>query len=198
MPLLNWLLSLRPKPYAVPTHPHVGSPLKPTLLEQLRGAYPDDDFTIPPHPASPFGESPATAEAVAQPESRNMGILTDLRAGKITWSQAASEIVAWGESVIKGDPTLTTAVGAVVSNLKQAASDAVTDADGAFSTFIGPATGALETGLEAALAGYTKGVSLTFNPLITDTIDKIEAAAVAEANAWALKAKAALATPAAS
>ncbi len=126
-----------------------------------------------------------------------MSILSDLRAGKITWSQAAAEVVAWGEKIITGDPTLTAAVGAVVSNVKQAAAVAVEDVDAAFTTFIGPATSALETGLDAALAGYTHGLSLTFNPLINDTIDKIEAAAVAEANTWALKAKAALAPAAA-
>jgi hypothetical protein len=122
-----------------------------------------------------------------------MSILSDLRGGKITWTQAISEVAAWAQKLIAGDPTLTTAVGAVVSDVKQAASNAVQDADTAFAAFIGPATTALETGLDAALAGYTKGLSITFNPLINDTIDKIAGAAVAEANAWALKAKAALA-----
>jgi hypothetical protein len=122
-----------------------------------------------------------------------MSILSDLRAGKITWTQAVSEVVAWGQKLIAGDPALTTAVGAVVSDVKQAASNAIQDADTAFAAFIGPATTTLEAGLDAALAGYTKGLSLTFNPLINDTVDKIAAAAVAEANAWALKAKAALA-----
>jgi len=126
-----------------------------------------------------------------------MSILSDLRAGKITWSQAAAEVVAWGEKIVTGDPTLTAAVGAVVSDVKQAASIAVDDADAAFAKFIGPATATLETGLDTALAGYTHGLSLTFNPLINDTIDKIAAAATAEANAWALKAKAALAPAAA-
>jgi hypothetical protein len=126
-----------------------------------------------------------------------MSILSDLRAGKITWSQAAADVVSWGEKIVAGDPTLTTAVGAVVSDVKQAASVAVDDADAAFAKFIGPATTTLETGLDAALAGYTHGLSLTFNPLINDTIDKIAAAATAEANAWALKAKAVLAPAAA-
>jgi hypothetical protein len=126
-----------------------------------------------------------------------MSILTDLRAGKITWTQAASEVAAWGQKLIAGDPALTTAVGAVMSDVRQAASNAIEDADTAFASFIGPATTTLEAGLDAALAGYTKGLSLSFNPLINDTIDKISAAAVAEANAWALKAKAALAPAAA-
>lgn len=122
-----------------------------------------------------------------------MSILTDLRAGKITWSQAGSQILSWADKIVKGDPTLTTAVGSVVANIKQLASDAVGDADTAFVAFIGPATSALEVGLDAALAGYTKGLSLSYNPLINDTIDKIEAAAIAEANVWALKTKASLA-----
>lgn len=122
-----------------------------------------------------------------------MSILSELRAGHITWSQAAAQTAAWGEKIVTGDPTMTAAVGAVVSDLKQAASVAVEDADAAFVKFIGPVATSLETGLDAALAGYTHGLSLTFNPLINDTIDKLAAASVAEANAWALKAKAALA-----
>ncbi len=122
-----------------------------------------------------------------------MSILSDLRAGKITWTQAIAEVVAWGEKIVAGEPALTNAVGAVVSDIKQAASDAVSDADAAFAAFIGPATASLESSLDTALAGYTHGFSLILNPLINDTIDKIAAAAVAEANAWALKAKASLA-----
>lgn len=122
-----------------------------------------------------------------------MSILSELRKGNITWSQAESQVVAWGEKIIAGDPTLTNAVGAVVSDIKQAASNAIGDADAAFVAFIGPATQGLEGALDTALAGYTHGFSLVLNPLINDTIDKIEAAAVAEANTWALKAKAALA-----
>ena len=125
-----------------------------------------------------------------------MSILTDLRAGKITLQQAGAEIVQWGQQVIAKDPTLTNAVGAVVSDVKQAASNAIGDIDTAFVAAIGPTTTALEAGLDTALAAYTKGISLSFNPLINDTIDKVAQAAVAEANAWALKAKAALAAPA--
>lgn len=165
------------------------------LTSWLRGLFtwPSAEIPVHPHAAGPSSDTIAIAEAVAPTKAATMSILTDLRAGKITWSEASSEIVQCGEKIIAGDPTLTNAVGAVVSNIKQAASDAITDADSAFVKFIGPATATLEVGLDAALAGYTKGVSLTFNPLINDTIDKIEAAAVAEANAWALKAKAALA-----
>lgn len=124
-----------------------------------------------------------------------MSILSDLRAGKITWTQAAEEVAAWAEKIIAGDSSLTQAVGAVVTTVKQAASNAVEDADAAFAKFIGPATASLEAGLDTALSEYTHGVSLMFNPLINDAIDKIAAAAVAEANTWALKAKAALAQP---
>ena len=122
-----------------------------------------------------------------------MSILTDLLSKKITFSQAVSEVEAWAAKILTGDPSLTSAVGAVVSGVKQAASDAVSDADQAFASFIGPATQALESDLDAALAGYTHGISLVFSPLINDIIDRIAAAAVAEANTWALKAKAALA-----
>jgi hypothetical protein len=119
-----------------------------------------------------------------------MSILSELQDKKITFSQAAAQLLGWGEKVVAADPALTAVVGDVISGLKQAASNAVAIADTAFVAFIGPATKGLELALDTALAGYTHGISSPFNPVINDTIDKIEAAAVAEANAWALKAKA--------
>ena len=126
-----------------------------------------------------------------------MSILTDLMAKKITFSQAVTEVESWGANVLKNDPTATAAVGAVTSDLKQAASDAVTIAESDLQPFIAPAAAATSVALEAALAGLTKGVSLPFNPLITAGIDTIANAVNAEVQAWAAQAKASLvATPA--
>ena len=124
-----------------------------------------------------------------------MSILTDLFEKKITFSQAAAETVGWGEKIIASDATLTAAVGTVVSDAKQAASNAVTMADTAVGAAILPAAKGVEVALDAALATVTKGVSTPFNGFINDGIDTMANAIKAEADAWALKAKAALAAP---
>ena len=122
-----------------------------------------------------------------------MSILTALLEHKITWDQAKTEAESWASHLVGADPTLTATVGAVLSDVKQAASNAIDMADSALAVWIGPAATATETALEAALAGVTKGASLPFNPLITDGIDRIANAIKAEADTWALKAKATLA-----
>lgn len=122
-----------------------------------------------------------------------MSILTDLYHGKITFQQAAQKAEGWASALVAHDPTLTAAAGAILADVKQGASNAIDMADTALGAFIGPAALATETALEAALAGVSKGATLPFNPLITDGIDRIAAAVKAEADAWALKAKAELA-----
>ena len=54
----------------------------------------------------------------------------------------------------------------------------------------------MEAALDTALAAVTKGASIPFNGFVNDGIDQMAAAIKAEADAWALKAKAALAAPA--
>lgn len=123
-----------------------------------------------------------------------MSILTDLIEQKITFSQAASEAEACAAKLIGNDATLTAATGSILSDVKQAASNAVDMADSALASYILPASKAVETALETALAGATKGLTIPFNPLISDGIDTIANAIKAEADAWALKTKAALST----
>jgi hypothetical protein len=122
-----------------------------------------------------------------------MSILTDLIEHKTTWKEAATQVENWVTSVLNHDQTLAATIQAVESDVKQAASNAVDMADSALGAYIGPAAKAAEAALEGALAAATRGVSLPFNPFITDGIDKIAAAVKAEADAWALKAKATLA-----
>ena len=121
-----------------------------------------------------------------------MSILTQLRKGQINWAQAASQIEAWGEKLVGGNQVVAEAVGGIVADVKQAAANAIGDLDTAFDTAITPTVTALESGLDSTLAVYTKGISTPFNGLMNDTIDKIAAAAKAEADTWALKAKASL------
>jgi hypothetical protein len=124
-----------------------------------------------------------------------MSILTDLLEKKITFSQAASQSLAWAEKLISSDPHLTNAANAVVSDVKQAASTAVVMADSYVGAAILPAAKGVEVALDAALASVTKGASIPFNGFVNDGIDLMAAAIQAEAAAWALKAKAALAQP---
>lgn len=122
-----------------------------------------------------------------------MSIFTDLLGHKITFSTAVSEIETWGESLVANDPNATAAVGALVSDAKQAASDAITIGDTALGAIIAPATLAVETAVETALASATQGLSNVFNPLISAGIDTIANALKASIDASAMKAKAQLA-----
>ena len=121
-----------------------------------------------------------------------MSIVSDLLAHKITFAQAASEAVQWGEQIISHDPTLTNDVAVAVSAVKQGASDAVSAADTALGVAVGPAVAAAETALDAALASVTHGASVVLNPFVNDGIDAMAAHIKAAADAWALKAKASL------
>ena len=123
-----------------------------------------------------------------------MSILSDLMSGKITWNTASTEATAWAEKLIASDATLTGAAETILSDVKQAASDAITMADSALAAYVLPASKSVEAALEAALAGATKGMSVPFNPMISDGIDSIANAIKNEADAWALKTKASLAS----
>ena len=125
-----------------------------------------------------------------------MSILTALLEHKITWDQAKTEAEQWAENLVAHDSTLTATTGALLSDVKQAASNAIDMADTALGAVIGPAATATETALDAALAAATKGVSTPFNIFINDGIDRIAGAIKAEADAWSLKAKAQLASTA--
>lgn len=124
-----------------------------------------------------------------------MSILTDVLSGKITFSQAAAEAAAWAQKIVACDPTLTATAGAVLSDVKQAASNAVDMADTWVGQHVAPMTAAIETAADAALAAATGGKSIPFNGFVNDGIDRMVQAGKAELDAWALKAKATLAAP---
>jgi hypothetical protein len=126
-----------------------------------------------------------------------MSILSDLLKKKITFGQAAEQVEAWGVSLIKANPTATADVNAVVSSVKQAASNAVSYADTELATYLTPATEATEVAVDTMLAGLTKGASTFANPLINSGIEQAADALKAVIDAGVMKAKAALATPAA-
>ena len=124
-----------------------------------------------------------------------MSILTDLMEKKITWHVAETEAEQWASNIVAHDPALSAAAGTILSDVKQAASNAITLADTALGQWIVPASKGVEVALETFLAGATKGVSVPFNSFVSDGIDAAVAAAVAEAHAWGLRTKARLAAP---
>jgi hypothetical protein len=121
-----------------------------------------------------------------------MSILTQLLKKQITFTQAATEIENWAQSLVSKDANLTAATGVLVTDLKQAASNAVDLADHEFATYVQPAADAVAVALESALASASKGATLPFNPFVTHGIDTIASAVKAEVDAWAMQAKSAL------
>lgn len=119
-----------------------------------------------------------------------MSILLQLFHKQITFHEAAAKVEQWGVQVT---PVLGAAVPELVSDVKQAASDAISMAD----TFVGShamtVAASLEVALEGALGTLTHGISTPFNPLISDAIDRLALAAKQQADAWSLEAKAKLA-----
>ena len=105
-----------------------------------------------------------------------MSILSDAWTGKTTWTTAAARIESDVSKAFASNPVATQAQSAVLSDLKQAASDAVGLADTLLGQLIGPATLTVETtvnGLLSATVGPASG-------LVTPAID---AAIVTAANA---------------
>jgi hypothetical protein len=118
-----------------------------------------------------------------------MSILTQLLGHKITFKEAAAKIEA---DAAKAAPVIAATSPALVSDLKQAASNAVAEADTYLGAAIGPASSVVETALETALGGLTHGLSTPFNPLVHDAITKLAEAVKAQVDAWALDARARL------
>ena len=117
-----------------------------------------------------------------------MSILSDLFRGKISWSTAEKEIETWTQQTVAANPTLTQTAGAVMADLKQAASDAISTAD----TLAGPL---LATGADAVSAAFTTAATAylgpfgaVVSPAANDAITKIRDGlkAVLDAEAAAL------------
>lgn len=90
-------------------------------------------------------------------------------------------------------PASTATINAIGSDIKQAASDAIGMADSALNNVAPGVTTAIEAAADGALTHYTGGLAIPLVPLTNDGISQIESLIVSTANAWALKAKAALA-----
>ena len=102
-----------------------------------------------------------------------MSIFSQLFEGKITWSTAEAQIESWASQTVTNNPALTATAGAVMADLKQAASDAIATAD----TLAGPllATGAavVGTAFTTAATAYLGPFSGEVTPAVLDAIAKI-------------------------
>ncbi len=126
-----------------------------------------------------------------------MSILSTIRAGLAKFHDAATAIEHTAEAVYAKLPAaFHPAVDAVVSDIKQAASDAVTAADKAEGPAITSAATLVESAAEAALTRYlgNPAEQMLSGPL-SDAVDRVRDALIAELHLVALNFKAKLATP---
>lgn len=122
-------------------------------------------------------------------------IINQIATGAVkVWDAVEADIntdVAKIEAVL--GPTFTTSVQAIGAVVKQGASDLIGTADSALNTLAPTVTKTVEAAADAALTTYTGGLAIALVPATNDAIEGLEGLIVATANAWALKAKAALA-----
>lgn len=122
-----------------------------------------------------------------------MSILTDLVNKKITFGSAIAEATQWVQQLVAHDPTLTAAAGVALSDLKQAASNAVDLADKALGPLVAAATLAVEGAANAAIASAVGPGAAVLTPAVDSAIQTIADSLHAEIDAAALKARASLA-----
>lgn len=118
-----------------------------------------------------------------------MSIFLDLLHGKITWGQAVSETVNWGDQVIAAVGS-TQSGAAAISSVKQGLSNAIATGETALSPHIIPAVESVEKGLDAALIGATGGFAVFLTPMLDATISNIAETVKSAADAWALRQRA--------
>lgn len=124
-----------------------------------------------------------------------MSILSDLLHKRITFAQAAQQIETWGVQTVKGllnDPSVVSTTGAVISDLKQAASDALSLGD----TLAGPIIAAEAAAIEAAADAVFKSYFGPYAPIASkaahDGVDRIAAGLAALIHSKALEFKASM------
>lgn len=121
-----------------------------------------------------------------------MSILSDWMGHKISFSTAADEAGQWVAKLVDGNQLATAAGGALLSDLKRAASDAITVGDSVLGPIILNSAKVVEVELEAMLAKATGGVSVIANPLINAGIDTMALSLKNVIDVWATQAKAQL------
>lgn len=122
-------------------------------------------------------------------------IIAQIFNGAVTvWDDVKADIekdAAKIEAVLGGASS--PGVAAVVTDIKQGASDALSTASAMVATYEPKFVTGLEALADAALSTYTGGLALPLVALTNEGIEKLSAAGASALQAWALKAKAALA-----
>lgn len=121
-------------------------------------------------------------------------VITNIWNGVVKDAEAVENWVNTQVAAIeKALPGSTAAINDVVNDVKQAAGDALDAVDSGLNAVAPALTKSVEVAADAALTSYTGGLALPLTGLTNDGIEKVSATLVAAANAWELKAKAALA-----
>lgn len=128
-----------------------------------------------------------------------MSIISDAATGKTTWATAGGLIAqyiakAFGQT--SADPVVAQQAGQLMTDLKQAASDAIGLADTALGPIIGAGALAVEAAMDAALTRAIGPLATQITPSIDTTITQAANALKAAIDARALAMRAKL-TPAA-
>lgn len=123
-------------------------------------------------------------------------IITKILTGAETvWDAIETEITNDWNKVKSALPASSqSGATAILSDLKQAASDAITTAAGAEAVYAPTLAKGIETVADNALAALLGGFSVPLIPVTNAGIDKLVDTGTATFQAWALKAKASLAT----
>lgn len=122
-----------------------------------------------------------------------MSILSQLIHRKITFSQAASQAGQWIAKVEgQVSPDAAAALGQTLSDLKQAASNAVMFADSLAGPLIATAAEGVDLAFDTAAKAYLGPFGAVVSPAAHDAIDHLAAALKAQVDASALATKAAL------
>ena len=123
-----------------------------------------------------------------------MSILSQLRSGKITFSQAVQQVEQWVAGLIaKSPPAIHDAINAIASDVKRAASDAITIGDSLAGPLINTAADTVGTAFVTAATAYLGPFGGVVTPAGLDAIDRIRDGVKAELDTLALQMKAQLA-----
>lgn len=124
-----------------------------------------------------------------------MSILNDLLKKRITFGQAATQIEAWGAQVVHNllsDPTVVATTGAVLSDLKQAASDALSLGDSLAGPIIAAEAQAIEAAADAVFKAYFGQLAPFASKATHDSVDRIAAGLTALIHVKVLEYKASM------
>lgn len=129
-----------------------------------------------------------------------MSILNDLLKKRITFNQAAVQIEQWAAQVVRNllsDPTVVATTGAVLSDLKQAASDALSLGDSLAGPIIAAEAAAIEGAADAVFKAYFGPAAPIASKATHDSVDRIAAGMTALIHIKVLQYKASMsqATP---